>query len=198
MEWDSYSIESPSMTRCKIASHLLFTPFLDTFLTNYTLIFASPGFLLLHDMTFYVGANTGNIGDGFIVSRLCKKGENTMKIWWKMMTKFLTYCFCASVVNKVDDKYAYMKVSIPYHTQGISDNILGKDSLWMRGLKQGLLSKIWLTKFHSLICIFEFQPVFSWLSDFFQRLEQGSNESMNKKGWLSICTNFWWCLVFFG
>ena len=59
-----------SMTRCKIASHLLFTPFLDTFLTNYTLIFASPGLLLLHDMTIYMGVNTGNIGDGFIASRL--------------------------------------------------------------------------------------------------------------------------------
>ena len=58
------------MTRCKIAYHLLFTPFFDTFLTKYTLIFASPGFLLSHDMTIYMGANTGDIGDGFIVSRL--------------------------------------------------------------------------------------------------------------------------------
>ena len=91
------------MLRCKRAQRLIFTPFLGTFLATSTLIFALPGFLLSHSMTINLISNTGYHRCGFIDSRLWKNGKNTMKMCWKMMTKFLTHWFSAYVVDKVDD-----------------------------------------------------------------------------------------------
>ena len=70
--------------------------------------------------------------------------------------------------------------------------------MWIRGLEEGLFPKMWVTKSFSLICIFAFWPMFSWPWVFFNGLEEGSNEPMYKKGWLLICTDFDWILVFFG
>ena len=45
--------------------------------------------------------------------------------------------------------------------------------LWIMGLKQGILPKIWVTISYSLICIFGFWPPFSLRSDFFHGSEEG-------------------------
>jgi len=69
--------------------------------------------------------------------------------------------------------------------------------MWIRGLEQGSLPKMWVTKLFSLICIFAFWPMFSCPQVFFHALEEGSIEPMNKKGWLPICAGFEWILLFF-
>ena len=69
--------------------------------------------------------------------------------------------------------------------------------LWIMGLKQGILPKIWVTISYSLICIFGFWPPFSRRSDFFHGPEEGSNQTMDIKGWLSIRMNFFFALSMF-